>query len=76
MLHNIFLEKTPLKNTGSYIYFVSEYKAGEFGIFNQNNQLVADCFESFEHAQSWYNSFVASRKKLKVLNNKIFETIE
>jgi len=77
MLHDITLntEKTLLDNTILYKYFIFEYKAEEFGIFDQDNHLIADAFESFEHAQSWYINFVQSKKALGVLNDKIFETI-
>jgi hypothetical protein len=56
---SIFLEnentisKFKLSNTGDKNYYVQEYKAGEFGIY-ENERLIADCFESVEHAQEWY----------------------
>jgi len=38
---------------GDKIYSVKEYKAGEFGIYDENDKLHADCFKSVEHAHAW-----------------------
>jgi len=64
-----------LQNTGGKNYYVQEYKAGEFGIY-ENGKLYADCFESVEQAQAWYDAEVKRNKKLKALNDAIFEDIE
>jgi len=41
---------------GDKTYFVKEYKAGEFGIYDENDKLRADCFESIEQAQEWLDT--------------------
>jgi hypothetical protein len=65
-----------LLNTGSKLYFVKEYKEGEYGIYDENDKLLADSFKSIEHAQQWYDKEVEYNKKLKSLNDAIFATLE
>ena len=65
-----------LKNTGKNNYYVKEYEAGEFGIYDKkDDKLYADCFESTSDAQEWYDRQVKHNKKLRELNNAIFEDV-
>jgi len=65
---------------GDKTYFVKEYKAGEFGIYDENDKLHADCFENVEHAHAWLlEQFTKNANKiLKGTNLKavIIETSE
>ena len=65
-----------LLNTGDKKYFAKEYKAGEYGIYDKANKLYADCFESIQEAQGWYDKNLENNKKLQSLNDEIFKTIE
>ncbi|WP_152184428.1 hypothetical protein [Sulfurimonas indica] len=77
-LENYLINKTKAYEikAGNRTYFVKEYKAGEFGIYDEKDKLQADCFESIEHAQEWFDKEIKINKKLKVLNDAIFATLD
>lgn len=68
--------KFKLENTGDKTYFAKEYKVGEFGIFDKDGKLYAERFKSVEDAQRWYNKEVERNKRLTVLNDAIYATLE
>ena len=66
-----------LQNSGDLKFYVQEYKDGEFGIYDEeNNELYADCFKSVEQAQDWYDNYAKKSKELKARNDEIIEDIE